>query len=341
MRYRELVENAIIDEGVHDPAIFKVVFVIGGPGSGKSKVTQLLALKSLGFVSVNSDEAFSHLLKKSGLSLKMPPEEEEQRSAVRARAKEITSNKMSLALNGRLGIVIDGTGEDHRKIESIYTNLTDIGYESFLVVVYANLDTAKRRNAKRERSVPEHIVEKKWYGVQQNLDNFLTMFENNVIIDNNGTIKDLIPQTEHAYKMLTKWASIPPTTSEAKKWIDDQMGKSDDDENDIDDEPPESDETEPTMVDQPDTVDDKKIKEGFYKDKVIAQQELMNKQTGEWPTVDSAISKLKPKFWNVEINGKLWKKWGEPVKIPDNRIDRVIDSIRGPRDVVKKIPAKS
>jgi dephospho-CoA kinase len=340
MKIVELLENINVTEGVHDPAIFKVVFIIGGPGSGKSRVAHMLALKSLGFVSVNSDEAFSHLLKKSGLNLKMPPEEEAQRSSVRARAKEITANKMQLALDGRLGIVIDGTGEDYRKIEGIHANLSEMGYESFLVVVYANLETAKRRNAARERSVPEHVVEKKWYGVQQNLDNFLTMFDNSVIIDNNGTVSDLTPQTEHAYKMIARWSRVKSSSPEAQNWINDQLGNDDDD--DVEDDDVEDDDVEDEDIPEPeDEVTDEPVKEGYYKNKVIAQQELMNKQTGQWPTVDNAVSQIKPKFWNVEINGKIWKKWREPVKIPDSRIDRVIDSIRGPQDVVKKIPAKS
>lgn len=210
-------------EGINDPAIFKAVFIIGGPGSGKSAVNKLMALSALGFVSVNSDEAFTHLLKKTGLSLKMPPEEQEQRSAVRSRAKEITATKMKHALDGRLGVVIDGTGEDYRKVESIYTNLSELGYESYLVVVYANLDTAKRRNAKRERSVPEDVLEHKWYGVQRNMDNFLTMFDNSMIIDNNGSLADLMPQVTHAYKVISRWSSKPPKLPAALEWIEDQQ----------------------------------------------------------------------------------------------------------------------
>lgn len=224
MKIREIItESRTIQEGVNDPAIFKCVFVMGGPGSGKSAVSSMLGLRALGYTSVNSDEAFTHLLRKRGLDLKMPPEEEAQRSAARARAKEITATKMVNALEGRLGVLIDGTGEDLEKITRVKTQLGELGYEFYLVVVYANLETAQRRNAGRDRSVPEEVVEKKWKGVQRNMDNFLEMFENSMIIDNNGTMQDLVPQIDKAYKLIARWTKIEPQEPAAQDWIAAQL----------------------------------------------------------------------------------------------------------------------
>lgn len=229
MRITELLESTLhLDEGVNDPAIFKCVFIMGGPGSGKSEVSTRLALRALGFVSMNSDEAFTHLLKKRGLNLKMPDEEDKERSAARSRAKEITAKKMAHALDGRLGLVIDGTGENYEKISGIHEKLNAIGYEFYLVVVYADLKTALRRNEQRERSVPEDVVIKKWKGVQNNMDNFLTMFENSVIIDNNGSMEDLLPQVNSAYKLIARWSRQDPDRIEAQEWINSQLDTNDD-----------------------------------------------------------------------------------------------------------------
>ena len=56
-----------IMEGVNDPAIFKAVFLAGGPGSGKSFIVGKTSLKALGFRLINSDDAFEKGLKKAGI----------------------------------------------------------------------------------------------------------------------------------------------------------------------------------------------------------------------------------------------------------------------------------
>ena len=65
----------ILNEGVYDPGILKCVFMAGGPGSGKSKVTQeifglgngLSRVNAAGLKTVNSDTAFEAQLKKNGI----------------------------------------------------------------------------------------------------------------------------------------------------------------------------------------------------------------------------------------------------------------------------------
>lgn len=221
-KYYTMKVSELLTEGVNDPSIFKCIFVIGGPGSGKSQVTDMLGLRGLGFVTVNSDEALQYLMQKRGLSLKMPPEEEPQRTQVRARAKEITRSKMELAVDGRLGLVVDGTGEDKSKVDTIRSRLAELGYEFYLVVVQASLETALRRNAMRPRSVPEEIVKKKWLGVQRNIDKFTAAFPDHIAIDNNGSLRELSQQTEAAYVQLRRWAKSKPSSPVAAEWIQDQ-----------------------------------------------------------------------------------------------------------------------
>ena len=78
-----------LQEGLYDPNIFKAFFLAGGPGSGKSYVVRKTT-GGTGLKIVNSDPAFESLLKKAGLSLKMPPEEFERKEKVRAQAKKFT-----------------------------------------------------------------------------------------------------------------------------------------------------------------------------------------------------------------------------------------------------------
>ena len=103
-----------LQEGLQDPNIFKAFFLAGGPGSGKSYVVRKTT-GGTGLRVVNSDDAFENMLKKAGLSLKMPPEEEEPRDIVRDRAKKITAKRQANYIEGRIGLIIDGTGRDYDK----------------------------------------------------------------------------------------------------------------------------------------------------------------------------------------------------------------------------------
>lgn len=209
-----------VQEGINDPAIFKVVFVIGGPGSGKSYIVNRLGLKSMGFVPINSDIAFEYLMKKHNIDPKMPSHEKEKRDVVRQRAKDITADKSQLAIDGRLGLVIDGTGDDYEKIIRLKNNFDALGYDNYLVVVNTNLDVARQRNSQRPRSVPDDLVVDSWYNVQNNIGKYADQFENMSIIDNSGDTESTESQIQNAYKKITSFAKKQPNKPIARKWIE-------------------------------------------------------------------------------------------------------------------------
>ena len=209
----------VISEGIHDPAIFKAVFLVGGPGSGKSYIEKKLGLSALGFVSIDSDALLTMLMGKSGLSLKMPPEEQQRRDVVRGKAKMLTKTKRDLGIEGRLGLVVQGTGNDYTKIATLRDQLKALGYDTFIVAVNTNLDTARERNLRRERSVPDEIVVEKWQQAQQNIGKFLNLFNNSAVIDNNGEGAETEPQIQTVYKRIMNWSRQPPQSYIAKKWI--------------------------------------------------------------------------------------------------------------------------
>jgi predicted kinase len=208
-----------VNEGVNDPAIFKIVFVVGGPGSGKSYVSERLGLKAMGFVTVNSDVAFEYLMQKHDIDPKMPPEEKEKRDVIRTRAKEITGTKSDLAIEGRLGLHIDGTGDDFDKIANLKRNFEGLGYDCFLVVVNTKLEVARQRNQMRARTVPDKIVVDSWYNVQDNIGRFFNIFKYIAVIDNSGGGKETDQQITKVHSKLQKFAEMPPTKPNAKAWI--------------------------------------------------------------------------------------------------------------------------
>ena len=81
-----------VNEGVNDPAIFKAVFLAGGPGSGKSFVVGKTGLTALGLKLINSDPAFENLLKKAGLGLTPDDMFSPKGQDVRIGAKKLTGD---------------------------------------------------------------------------------------------------------------------------------------------------------------------------------------------------------------------------------------------------------
>ena len=193
-----------LQEGVYDPNIFKAFFIAGGPGSGKSFVVRRTT-GGLGLKVVNSDDAFEAQLKKANLSLKMPASETEPRNVVRDRAKQTTSARKAGYIEGRLGVIIDGTGRDFNKISSEAKDLQQLGYETYMIYVNTSLDVAKERNAMRPRTIPEPIVTKSWNDVQQNLGKFSGLFRQNfVVVDNNDAGDDVFNAVSKQIRGLVK-----------------------------------------------------------------------------------------------------------------------------------------
>ena len=146
-----------LSEGVYDPGIFKAFFLAGGPGSGKTFVTQS-AFAGTGLKVVNSDTTFERNLKKANLSLNMPDEEEYFRNIIRNRAKQTAISQLDKYVQGRLGLVIDSTGRDYDVIARNHNMLQQLGYDSYMVFVNTSLEVALARNARRERTIPQYIT---------------------------------------------------------------------------------------------------------------------------------------------------------------------------------------
>ena len=210
-----------INEGVYDPGIFKAFFLAGGPGSGKTFVTQM-AFAGTGLKVVNSDSAFERGLKKSNLSIKMPDEEEYFRNIIRQRAKTTTGNMLDKYVEGRLGLIVDATGRDLTLVQRQTGMLRQLGYDCYMIFVNTSLDVALQRNKNRPRSVPEYIVKKSWQGVQANIGQFQRIFSpmKMLIIDNNSSEKELVTNTlREADRFIRSKLRTKPENGIAMSWI--------------------------------------------------------------------------------------------------------------------------
>lgn len=216
-------EHSEIMEGVNDPSIFKAVFLAGGPGSGKSFIVGKTSLVALGFKVINSDVNYERALTKAGLT--MDPEDimSAQGQALRDKAKAITGKKLERALEGRLGVVIDGTGKDYGKIKKSVERLRGLGYAVHMIFVNTDLETALKRNDERPRSLPADEVEKMWKSVQNNIGKFQGLFRNRLTVVDNSEGADIERSSLEAYKDIKAWAARPPENAIAQKWIKSQI----------------------------------------------------------------------------------------------------------------------
>ena len=209
-----------LQEGVYDPNILKAFFLAGGPGSGKSYVVKRTT-GGLGMKILNSDDHFERLLKQAGLDSKMPPEEKQPRDVARDRAKEITKRQRDNYVDGRLGLIIDGTGKNYDKIAYQARELEGLGYDTHMIFVNTSLDVALQRNKERDRSVPEPLAVKSWNAVQRNIGKFSNFFKGNfIIVDNNNKDDDMM---QEVFKRVRALATRKVKNQRGLQWIRGQL----------------------------------------------------------------------------------------------------------------------
>jgi shikimate kinase len=215
-------EHMELQEGVNDPAIFKAIFLAGGPGSGKSFTVGKTALPALGFRIVNSDDAFEAAMNKIGKEMNPENIFSDEGQELRNKAKKLTNLKLSLYLDGRLGVVIDGTGKDYQKIKKQAIQMEALGYETAMIFVNTDVKTAVDRDAARNRSVGEKVTTQLWNEVQSNIGKFQAHFEQNLFIVDNSTGSDIEKGSMRVYKKMQSWAKTSPKNFIAQKWIKSQ-----------------------------------------------------------------------------------------------------------------------
>jgi predicted kinase len=232
-------------EGYKDPGIFKAVFLAGGPGSGKTYIAKGLFgipdkvnVSQSGLKMVNSDKELKFLLNKYGFGTNLDalPDEvfsnltnpkDPEYSGLRTFAKDLTAERRRLYQNGRLGMIIDGTGDDFQKISGEKAELEEIGYQTYMIFVNTTLEVALERNEKRDRVLPEKIVSDSHKEVNRNIGAFQGLFGsgNFMIVDNNEYKTE--DQAKKRFKMLVKkglstFLRKPITNKRALSWISKQ-----------------------------------------------------------------------------------------------------------------------
>ena len=242
----------LLTESAFDKSILKAVFMAGGPGSGKTFVTMgLFGIPNETTVSskydmkmVNSDSEFSYMLNKYGFGTDLDnmPEDlfsqltgtskdmgpgTDVDSGLRKFAKSLTKERMKHYINGRLGMIIDGTADNYKKVKKKRKELEEVGYDTYMVFVHCDLETAQKRNKARPRVLPAELVEESWHAVQKNMVYFQGLFgnANYLMVDNSKTLSEKAATKKFNMlfnKGLDKFVSKSVQNKIGKKWIEKQ-----------------------------------------------------------------------------------------------------------------------
>jgi hypothetical protein len=215
-------------EGVEDPGIFKAFFTAGGPGSGKSHVSKASGaagtgskMSPYGLKVIDSDPLFTKMLKDVGKTTTVADIYSDEGQAIRDRAKALIAKQEKNYMEGRLGMLIDGTGKDYNKIKNSSDKLRKIGYDTYMIFVNTSLDVALQRNEARARSLDEDEVKNMWDAVQKNMGKFQSYFGRSsfLLVDNNHAGDDIFTKI---FVEIGKLIDTKPTSRAANAWIKNQ-----------------------------------------------------------------------------------------------------------------------
>jgi predicted ABC-type ATPase len=223
-------QQFVLNEGVYDQDIFKMIFMAGGPGSGKTFVGRS-SVKGTGMVVSDTDQFIEAGLEKAGMSKNMDAmegDEDKRREIIRQKAKAIGHRQFRQWVEkGRLGVLVDGTGAKYERIARMKKEAEDMGYDTSMIFVNTELDISLKRNHDRwekqgGRKVPEEVVKKRWLDVQKNIGKYQRLFGNAdfTVVDNNTYDNENLSKV---WDQIHKFRRKPIKNPLALKWIKDQL----------------------------------------------------------------------------------------------------------------------
>jgi predicted kinase len=174
----------------------KAIFLAGPAGAGKSYTIKQL-IQPDQFSVVNVDDTYEELLKASGLGMSQKdfnPEELSQAAKLMGQAQKVTKEKYAELLSQRKNVVIDGTGAAINPVLKKKQELEDLGYDTFMIMIWVSPITSLERNVSRGgaggRSLLPQIVLRTWRDVNKNIDEYRNIFNDKFVLINNNPEED-------------------------------------------------------------------------------------------------------------------------------------------------------
>jgi len=176
----------VITESIHDRGIFKVVFMGGLPGAGKSTIIQHIIDGAVQPRLVNTDRSYEFLLKKTGVKASDSAWE-----MLGGASKNINQESLYHYLNGMLPMFVDSTASNPAALIRRKGIVESLGYDSMMIWVDVDLEVAIERTQRRARTVDIDHIQNVYYAVQANKQIAQSQYGGNFVIIDNNDVPDI------------------------------------------------------------------------------------------------------------------------------------------------------
>ena len=140
-----------------------------------------------------------------------------EKERIREKGKKITKKREQMWIQGRLGLIIDGTAKNPNKLSVQIKSLQDVGYDTYMIFVNTSLDIALQQNAGRKRRLQDEVVRATWEEVQLVKDQLANLFPGGFVeILNNRAGEDVFRKS---FVEIGKIIKRAPSSPLAKAWI--------------------------------------------------------------------------------------------------------------------------
>lgn len=150
-----------------------VIFTMGLPAAGKSTITR---------------ETFGNLtiLDCDKIKESHPEYDPKNPAALHDWSKAVLTGQFETALSGPDSFVFDSTATDTEKMRALFDAARVAGFSVSLFFVTVTLSESLRRNAKRSRVVPPHVIERKAGEISAAFDTLAPLADSVRTVDNSA-----------------------------------------------------------------------------------------------------------------------------------------------------------
>lgn len=185
------LQDLFLNEGIEDKGILKAVFLAGTPGAGKSYTLKKITDGTIHPRVVNTDRFFEYYGKKVGVKLDTDENADALWKSFEDKIYLLNKTTLINYINSLLPLIIDGTSVNPTNLLLRVGILESLGYDTTMVYIETDLETALRRNSERPRKVPEDFITKSYQVIKRSEEFYKNKFQKFFKIDNNdGAMTD-------------------------------------------------------------------------------------------------------------------------------------------------------